>query len=106
VRIETCLLDLLKLVNEFVDIKRNTVADNAGGVVVAHAARHKMQCKSAVLVNDCVTCVRAALKANNNIALFGEHIGDFTFAFVAPIGAYYCSYHFGFSLVEYKFVIV
>ena len=96
--IKTCFFNILKFVDEFIDVECYAVADNTGCVVVANTRRHKMQSKSAVFVNDSVSCIGTALKANNNVALFGKHIGDFTLAFVAPVSTYYCSYHFYISL--------
>jgi hypothetical protein len=38
--------------------------------------------------------VVAALCANHDVGLFGQHVNDFAFAFIAPLGAYqYCSCH-------------
>ena len=91
--IKACFFNILKLVKELVNIKRNAVSDNAGCVFTANAARHKMERKSAVFVNNSVARIGSALKANNYICLLCKHICYFAFSLVAPIGAYYCSNH-------------
>ena len=57
-----------------------------------------MQRKFAVVVDDRMTGVGAALKADDHIAVVCENVGDFTLTLVAPVGAYDCFYHDGFLL--------
>jgi hypothetical protein len=41
-------------------------------------------------VNDQrVTCVGSTLVAHNHVGFFCEHVNEFTFAFIAPLGADY-----------------
>ncbi len=75
------------------DIQRNTVSDDAHSVFIKNAAWKKMQGKSAVLVYNCVARIGAALKTDNDIRLLREHIGNFAFTLIAPVGTYYCSNH-------------
>ena len=84
---------IIEFADEFIDIQRNAVSDDANGVFAAHAAGHKVQGKSAVLVNDCVARVGTTLKTYNNICLLGKHICDLTLALIAPVRTDYCSNH-------------
>ena len=52
-----------------------------------------MQGEFSVSVLDSMAGVGAALEADDHVRLGGQHIGDLTLAFVAPIGAHYCFYH-------------
>ena len=52
-----------------------------------------MQGKPAIAVDNGVAGVGASLKADDDIGLFGQQIGDFALALVAPVGAYNCFYH-------------
>ena len=45
------------------------------------------------VVNDGVTCVCTALKADYDVAFVGENVGNFSLTLVAPVCAYYCFYH-------------
>ena len=53
-----------------------------------------MKRKLTVIVDDGVTGVGTALKADNDILICGEHISNFTFTLVAPVCTDNCSYHF------------
>ena len=46
-----------------------------------------MQGELLVAVDDRVTCVVAALVANDVIVIAGDKIGDLAFAFIAPLGS-------------------
>jgi hypothetical protein len=52
-----------------------------------------MKGKVAILIVYGVTGVRAALKPYHNVGLTCQHIGNFAFALVAPVGADYCFNH-------------
>ena len=44
-----------------------------------------MQCKFSVVIDNCVSGVTAALKANDNVRLGSNDVSNFTFTFVSPI---------------------
>lgn len=52
-----------------------------------------MQDKFSIIVDYRVSCVRTALKANDNISLRREQIGHFAFSLIAKASACDCSYH-------------
>ena len=56
-------------------------------MLVHDAGGHQVQGELLVAVDDRVTCVVAALVANNVIVIAGDKIGDLAFAFIAPLGA-------------------
>ena len=86
-------LDVGKLLHEFVDVKRHTVADDAGDIVIAHTAGHQMERKASVLIDDGMSRIGAALKTDDNVRLAGKHIRDLSFSLVAPVGADNCTHH-------------
>ena len=92
-RVQPRLFHIRQLFAEFLDIQRHAVADDAGGVVIAHPAGHQMEREASFVVDDGMTGVGAALKPHDNVRLFGKHIGDFAFALVAPVGADNCFNH-------------
>lgn len=46
-----------------------------------------MERKLPVIVDDGVPGIASALKADDNVRLGGEHIGNLAFPFVAPVGS-------------------
>ena len=46
-----------------------------------------MERKTAIIIDDGMTGIRAALETNHNVRLGGQHIGDLALALVAPIRA-------------------
>ena len=92
-RVQPRLFHIRQLFAEFLDTQRHAVADDAGGVVIAHPAGHQMEREASFVVDDGMTGVGAALKPHDNVRLFGKHIGDFAFALVAPVGADNCFNH-------------
>ena len=52
-----------------------------------------MQREFAVIVDDGMACVGAALESDNNIGGFREQIGHFALSLVAPVCAYDCFHH-------------
>ena len=90
---------LLHLLDEILYAERNAVADDVDDILVEYAGRKLVKRKFAVIVDDGVTGVRATLKADDDVAVIGEDVGDLALAFVAPVGAYDCFYHGCFSLL-------
>ena len=52
-----------------------------------------MQCELSVLVNDRVSRIRTALKADDDVRLGGKHVCDLAFSFVAPVCSDNCLNH-------------
>ncbi len=85
--------DALQLCDQFFDVQRHAVSDDIGYMGIERTGGEDMQCKSAVVVDDGMTGIGAALKADDNIGGLRQHIGDFALALVAPVCAYDCFYH-------------
>ena len=52
-----------------------------------------MKCKLSIVVYNGMACIRTTLETDNNVCLFCEHIGNFTFSLVSPVCSYYCLNH-------------
>ena len=78
---------------KFFNVKSHAITDDIYGVIVKHARRQCMQCKTSVIIDDCMSRICSALKANNDVGLCCKHIRDFAFSLVAPVGADYSLYH-------------
>ena len=52
-----------------------------------------MERELAVVVDYRMSCIGAALKTNDHVRLGGKHIGNLTFALIAPVGTHNCSDH-------------
>ena len=87
------LLQALQLFEQHRDVQGHAVADDVGDMAVKHAGRQSVQGKLAVVVDDGVAGVGAALEPDDDIRFRRQHVGDFAFALVAPVGAYDCFYH-------------
>jgi hypothetical protein len=72
----------------FADVQCHAVAHNVGDVGVEHAGGHGVQGKFAVVVDDGVTGICAALEADDNVGILRQHVGDLSLSLVAPVGAY------------------
>ncbi len=90
---DTGCLDFFDFPDEFLDIEGHAVADDVDGIRVADTARKGVQRETAVIVDDGVAGVGTALETDDDVGLGGEHVGDLTFSFVAPVAAYDCFYH-------------
>ena len=81
------LLNSGKLLEEKLDIQRNARAKHVDHARRTHAAGQQMERKTAIIIDDGMTGIRAALETNHNVRLGGQHIGDLALALVAPIRA-------------------
>ena len=93
-RVYSLFLEHIKLIYKGGNIKSHTVSDDIDNVVIADSRGEQVKDGFTLVVYDGVTGVCAALKADNNVGFCGEHIGNFTLTFVAPVCTNYCSYHF------------
>ena len=80
-------LQLPQFLHEFGDIQRHAVADDVGGVGIEDSGGELVQGEFTVVADDGVPGVGAALKADDYVGCFREHIGNLAFALVAPVGA-------------------
>ena len=83
-------LDAREFLHERGNVERDTVADDIGDILGEHTRRQEVQRKSAVVVDNRVTCVCTALEAHHNVRILREHIRNLSLAFIAPVGADNC----------------
>ena len=76
-----------------VEVERNAMPDHIGHMVVADAGGQQMQRKFALVIDDGVAGVRAALKTDDNIRIRRKHVGHLALALVTPVAAYNRLYH-------------
>ena len=72
--------------HEHARVDDDAVADDGNGVLVHDARRHQVQRQFLVTVDDGVSCVVSTLVAHDVVVLARNEVGDFTLAFVAPLG--------------------
>ena len=89
----TAVRELLQLGEELGHVQGYAGGDDVGGVGVEHARGELVKGKPAILTDDGVPRVGAALEADHHIGLFGQQVGDLAFALVTPVGAYDRFYH-------------
>ena len=83
------LYDSSKLLFKFQQIESDAVSDNIDGMLMAYARRQQMKCKPAVFIDDSMSCVGTALKANHDVRLGCKHISDLALALVTPVSSDY-----------------
>ena len=82
-----------KFAEQGFNVQRDAHADHVHHVRMEDAGRQQVQGELALVRNNGMSGVRAALKADNDIALTSQQIRNFPFSFVAPVGADNRSYH-------------
>jgi hypothetical protein len=80
--------DMVDFLEQGRDIQGHTIADDIRDMTVKDARRQLVQGKFAVVVDDGVAGIGAALVTNDNIGLAGKHVGNLAFSFIAPVTAY------------------
>ncbi len=78
------------LVKQMLKVDNYSRAEDIDGVVAQDAGRKQVQDKPALVVNDGVTGVVAALIADNYIVFFREQIDHAALALIAPVGSNDC----------------
>ena len=81
------LLELGELATEEGKIDDGARTEHAHRVRIEDAARHEMELEGAVIVDDGVPGVVAALEPDDHVRLLRQEVGDLSFAFVAPLRA-------------------
>ena len=84
---------LLDLAEQGLDVQGHAHADHVHHVRMKHPGRQQMQGELALVRNNGMARVGAALKADHDVALAGQKIRDFSFSLVAPVGADDRSHH-------------
>ena len=79
--------NFLNLIEEFLYIKSNTVADYICCMVIENARRQCVQSELAVVIHNRVSGICTALKSDNYVRLLSHHIGKLALTLVAPVCA-------------------
>ncbi len=68
-------------------VEHHAIADDAAAAFAQHAAGNQLQDELLALDGDGVSRIVAAGIARDDLEALREHVDDFAFAFVAPLGA-------------------
>src|SRR5207253_1275701 len=82
---DPALLELSELATEEREIDDAPGTENANRIGIEYSTRHEMKLEGAVLVDDSVAGVVAALESDDHIRLLRQEVGDLALAFVAPL---------------------
>ena len=69
-------------------IENNAVPDDAAAAFAQHPARNQLQDKSLAVNDDGVAGVVSACITGNDGEFLRQHVNDFAFTLVAPLGSY------------------
>ena len=86
-------LNVLQLGHQLLHVQCHAVADDIGHMGVERAGGQDVQGEAAIIVDDGVAGIGAALEADHDVGMFRQQVCDLTLAFVAPVRAYDCFYH-------------
>ena len=78
----------LDLMEHVLGINDHAGAEHVHGLVAQDAARHEIEHELALVVDDGVAGVVAALIAHDDVVLLAEQVDHAAFALVAPVDAY------------------
>src|SRR5688572_8165801 len=83
---DAAALEVRELLAEDLEVHDRARPDDAERVRVEDAGRHEMELEGAVLVDDGVAGVVAALEADDHVRLLRQEVRDLALALVAPLG--------------------
>ena len=83
--------DLLDLLPQVLRVKGNTVAQNVHDTLPENTGGQQMQGELAVLIDNGMTGVAAALITHDDVVVLGQKVNHPAFAFVTPVDSYDCS---------------
>ncbi len=69
-------------------VQGHAVAQNVHDALAENAGGQQVQCKLAVLVDDGVTGVAAALIADDHVIVLGEQVHHAALSLIAPVDTY------------------
>ncbi len=86
-------------------IDNDTVADNRSGLFVENTRRRETQLKYAVRIDHCVAGIISAGKAYYILGFFRQHINEFSFTFVSPLGPDYSNNRHFYLLEQNPYIL-
>ena len=84
---DTAALEIGELAAEEREVDDASGTEHAERIGIEDPAWHEVKLERAVLVDDRVTGVVAALESDDDIRLLRQEVGDLAFALVAPLSA-------------------
>ena len=87
-RLDAGGLQVGDLLGERADVERDAGADDVEDRGIEAAGRQQMQREAALVVDDRVARVGAALEADDDVRFAGQQVRHLALALVAPVGAY------------------
>ena len=82
--------EALHFAHEMLKVNDHTVAHHIDGVRAQNAGRQQVQNELALVVDDGVPRVVAALIADDDVIVLGKQVNHSALAFVTPVDAYDC----------------
>ena len=83
----------MDFIHEFLNIKGDARAHDIHDVRMKRTRRNSVKSKFAILIDDRVSCIRAALEPDDYIRRLREHIRDLALSLIAPVCTDNCLYH-------------
>src|ERR671927_350732 len=87
VDLDISFAERLDLVNERDRINHHSISDDADFTASKNARRDEMKDVGSAVVNYGMSGIITALATHHHVSFRREHVNDFTFAFVAPLGS-------------------
>ena len=85
--------DTLNLTEQNRNVQRHAVSDDAGGMIIKHTGRQRVQRKFSIIIYDCVARIGSALKTDDDVRLLSKHVCNLAFSLVSPVCSHNCFYH-------------
>lgn len=82
---DSALSESCHLLAKMLDVDNHTVAHHVDFVLAQDCGRQKIENEFALVVDDGVSCIVAALITHDNVLLFGKQVNHSALAFVAPV---------------------
>ena len=87
--VDPAVAQSLDLAGQHTRVDDDAVADRAGLAGVEDPRGDQVELEGLAVADDRVAGVVAALKADHDVGLLGEQVGDLPLSFIAPLGADY-----------------
>ena len=78
----------IHFLEELLRIDDDPAAENTECTLMQNAGWDKVKLVGRIADNNCVPSVISALVSNDDVGSLSQKVGDFTFAFVTPLGTY------------------
>ena len=86
-RFHTFIFYVINFFQQYLGIDYNTIADNADWFSINDAGGDEVKLEDVSINNNGVAGIVSAMESHNVIGFSSKEVSDFSFAFVAPLGA-------------------